>query len=98
MRRMWTPLGDANREHWNVVPLTNVGPLLGMTCDEVAVALGGVRPGVSQWGRWARFNEPAVTTYCGESQDPVLRRGRRGARSAPVVMVPVLSRTAHGKG
>jgi len=64
--------------------------------SQMAAGNGAARQTMSTHS--TRFNEPAVTKYCGESQDPVLRRGRRGSRSAPVVMVPVLSRTAHGKG
>jgi hypothetical protein len=73
MRRAGGPLDDANREHWDYTPFTNIGPLrFGMTHDEVVAALGGASAitqlgGHRSEGRWAQFHEVAVTAYYGSS-------------------------------
>ena len=78
MRRAGIPLDDADREHWDYTPFTNIGPLrFGMTHDQVVAALGGASA-ITQLGghspaghagdHWAQFYEVAVTTYYGNSE------------------------------
>jgi hypothetical protein len=69
MKRFWVPLDESEREKWDFIPLTAVGPLrFGMTYDEVVAAFGGVRPVPYLWGGPVQFDEPTVTTYYNESE------------------------------
>lgn len=62
---VWESKSDEERDHWDFIPLTGVGPLrFGMSCDEVVEVLEPDPPGASlRTSSEIPFTHIGVTTY-----------------------------------